>query len=74
MKTYRVTAIFPELPAAHAVHEARGKASTLSLGIKRALDTILRLPHVKGRRISNLKLAVHIEHGDIENQHAEKDQ
>ena len=28
MKSYRVTATFPELPAAHAVQEARGQAST----------------------------------------------
>ena len=61
MKSYRVTATFPELPAAHAVQEARGQASTLSVGIKRALDTILRDPHVKGRRISTLKLLVKLE-------------
>ncbi len=56
MKTYRVTATFPELPAAHAVQEARGEGSSLSVGIKRALDAILREPHVKGRRISIVKL------------------
>lgn len=61
MKSYRVTATFPELPAAHAVQEARGQASTLSVGIKRALDTILREPHVKGRRISTVKLLVKLE-------------
>lgn len=44
MKSYRVTATFPELPAAHAVQEARGEGSTLSVGIKRALDAILREP------------------------------
>jgi hypothetical protein len=47
MKSYRVTATFPELPAAHAVQEARGEDSTLSVGIKHALDAILRDPHVK---------------------------
>jgi len=62
MKTYRVTATFPELPAAHAVQEARGEASSLSVGIKRALDAILRSPHVKGRRISTMKLFVMLEH------------
>jgi hypothetical protein len=61
MKSYRVTATFPELPAAHAVHEARGEASSLSLGIKRALDAILRERHVKGRRISTVKLYVRLE-------------
>ncbi len=61
MKSYRVTATFPELPAAHAVQEARGQASNLSVGIKRALDAILREPHVKGRRISTVKLLVRVE-------------
>jgi hypothetical protein len=66
MKSYRVTATFPELSAAHAVQEARGEATTLSVGIKRALDVILREPHIKGRRISTLKLLVRLEHEDNE--------
>src|SRR4030095_2312502 len=61
MKSYRVTATFPELRAAHAVHEARGEGSSLSVGIKRALDAILREHHVKGRRISIVKLFVRAE-------------
>jgi len=66
MKSYRVTATFPELPAAHAVQEARGEGSSLSVGIKRALDTIMREPHVKGRRISTIKLFVRLERPDDE--------
>ena len=66
MKSYRVTATFPELPAAHAVQEARGKGSSLSVGIKRALDSILRGSHVKGRRISTVKLFVRVEQPDGE--------
>lgn len=61
MKSYRVTATFPELPAAHAVQEARGEGSSLSVGIKRALDAILRERHIKGRRISTVKLYVRVE-------------
>lgn len=61
MKSYRVTATFPELPAAHAVQEARGEGSSLSVGIKRALDAILHEPHVKGRRISTVRLFVRVE-------------
>lgn len=63
MKSYRVIATFPELPAAHAVQEARGEGSSLSVGIKRALDAILRERHVKGRRryISTIKLLVRLE-------------
>jgi hypothetical protein len=66
MKSYRVTATFPELPAAHAVQEARGKGSSLGVGIKRALNTILREPHVKGRRILTVKLFVRVEQHDDE--------
>lgn len=61
MKSYRVTATFPELPAAHAVQEARGEGSSLSVGIRRALDAILRDPHVKGRRIATVKIFVQVE-------------
>ena len=64
MKSYRVTATFPELPAAHAVQEARGEGSSLSVAIKRALDAILQEPHVKGRRISTVKLFVRVERLD----------
>ena len=66
MKSYRVTATFPELPAAHAVQEARGEGSSLSVGIKRALDAILRERHVKGRRISTVKLFVRVENPEME--------
>jgi hypothetical protein len=66
MKSYRVTATFPELPAAHAVQEARGEGSTLSVGIKRALDTILRDRHVKGHRISTVRIFVRIERPENE--------
>jgi hypothetical protein len=66
MKSYRVTATFPELPAAHAIQEARGEGSSLSVGIKRALDAILREPHVKGRHISTIKLFVRLERPDDE--------
>ena len=63
---HRVTATFPELPAAHAVQEARGEGSSLSVGIKRALGAILRERHVKGRRISTVKLFVRVEQREEE--------
>jgi hypothetical protein len=66
MKSYRVTATFPELPAAHAIQEANGEASSLAVGIKRALDTILRERHVKGRRISTVKIFVRVEEREEE--------
>jgi hypothetical protein len=66
MSWWRVTAPFPELPAAHAVQEARGEGSSLSVGIKRALDAILGEPHVKGRRISTVKLYVRVQTSEKE--------
>ncbi|MEK6407052.1 MAG: hypothetical protein AABN34_08830 [Acidobacteriota bacterium] len=66
MKTHRVTVTFPEFPAAHAVQEARGEGWSLSVGIKRALDAILRERHVRGRRISTVKLFVRIEQAEKE--------
>jgi hypothetical protein len=41
--------------------DGRGEDSSISVGIKRALDAILREPHVKGRRISTVKLFVSVE-------------
>jgi hypothetical protein len=66
MKSYRVTATFPELPAAHAIQEARGEGSSLSVAIKRALDAILRDRHVKGHRISTIKISVTVEQPEKE--------
>ena len=66
MKSYRVTATFPELPAAHAVQEARGEGSSLSVAVKRALDSILRERHVRGRRISTVKLFVKVEQSETD--------
>lgn len=56
----------PEWPAAHAVQEARGEGSSLAVGIKRALDAIIRERHVKGRRISTVKLFVKFEQPEEE--------
>ena len=66
MKSCRVTATFPELPAAHAAQEARGEGSSLSVAIKRALDAILRERDVKGRRISTVKILVRLERPESE--------
>jgi hypothetical protein len=66
MESYRVTATVPELPAAHAVQEARGEGSSLSVGIKRALNTILREPHVKGHRFSTVKIFAKLERSENE--------
>lgn len=53
-----MTAFCPELPAGHAWQESGGTGSTLAIAIGRAVDELLTLPHVKGKRIETLKLTV----------------
>lgn len=58
MKSVTLTAFCPQLPAAHAWQESGGTGSTLAIAIGRAIDELLSLPHVKGKRIESLKLTV----------------
>lgn len=58
MKSVTVTAFCAQLPAAHAWQESTGAGSTLAIAIGRAVDELLSLPHVKGKRIETLKLTV----------------
>jgi len=58
LKSVTVTASRPQLPAAHAWQESTGTGSTLAIAIGRAVDELLTLPHVKGKRIESLKLTV----------------
>lgn len=58
MKSVTLTAFCPQLPAAHAWQESEGTGSTLAIAIGRAVDELLTLPHVKGKRIESLKLTV----------------
>jgi len=64
MKSYRVSATFPELPAAYAVQEARGEGSSLSVAIKRARTQSCLSLMWKGRRISTVRLSVRGEQPD----------
>lgn len=56
-----MTAFCPQLPAGHAWQESGGTGSTLAVAIGRAIDELLSLPHVKGKRIETLKLTVVVE-------------
>ncbi len=60
MKSVTLTAFCPQLPAAHAWQESDGSGSTLAVAIGRAIDQLLALPHVKGKRIESLKLTVQV--------------
>ncbi len=57
-KRYTVLATFPSLPAARAQQAATAEAASLPTAVSRALQTILRRPAVKGRRIEALRLSV----------------
>lgn len=58
MKSVTLTAFCPQLPAAHAWQESSGTGSTLAVAIGRAVDQLLSLPQVKGKRFESLKLTV----------------
>jgi hypothetical protein len=60
LKSVTVSAFCPQLPAAHAWQESTGAGSTLAITIGRAVDELLGLPHVKGKRIESLKLTVQV--------------
>jgi hypothetical protein len=60
VKSVTVTAFCPQLPAAHVWQESGGSGSTLAIAIGRAVDELLSLPHVKGKRIESLKLTVQV--------------
>jgi len=60
VKSVTLTAFCPQLPAAHAWQESDGSGSTLAVAIGRAIDQLLALPHVKGKRIESLKLTVQV--------------
>jgi hypothetical protein len=53
-----VEAFLPELPSGHAHQESRGTGSSLAVALGRAVDELVKLPHVKGRRLTSLKLTV----------------
>jgi hypothetical protein len=57
-KKVKVEAFIPELAAGHAFQESRGDGSNLAVAVGRAVDQLLKLPHVKGRRLSSLKLTI----------------
>jgi hypothetical protein len=58
MKKVTVQAYIPQLPAGHAFQDVRGSGGSLGVAIKRAVDDLLKLPQVKGRRLSSMKLTV----------------
>jgi hypothetical protein len=58
MKKVVLTAFLPQLPAGHAYQETEGSGSSLAVAISRAVHELLARPHVKGRRLDSMKLAI----------------
>jgi hypothetical protein len=58
VKRVRVTAFLPQLPSAHADQVAEGSGGTLGVAIKRAIDSLLKNPQVKSRRLQAIKLTI----------------
>lgn len=58
MKLYRVAAMFPEAPAAHAFQETRVKASNMGTAACRGLAALRLRDHIKGRHLETVKLTV----------------
>ncbi len=60
MKNYSIVVTLPELPAAHAQWSVETKASSLHSALSKALTQVERLPAVKGRHITEARIAVQI--------------
>ena len=58
VKKVRVHAFLPKLASAHADQQAEGSGGTLGVAIKRAMDSLLKNPHVKGKRLQTIKLTI----------------
>ena len=58
MKRVRVQGFFPQVSSAHADQQSEGSGSTLSVAIGRAVDALLALHVVRGKRHQVLKLTV----------------
>ncbi|HVN81116.1 MAG TPA: hypothetical protein VMW38_19160 [Terriglobia bacterium] len=60
MKNFFVYVQFPELPASYSEQTVTVQAGSLGLAVKRGLEGIRRREHVKGRRIQEAVIRVHL--------------
>jgi hypothetical protein len=58
MKKVTISAFIPQLPAGHAYQAAHGSGGSLGVAIKRAVDDLLKLPCIKSRRLSSMRITV----------------
>jgi hypothetical protein len=58
VKKVNSSAFIPELASAHAYQDVRGSGGSLGVAIKWAVDELLKLSQVKGRRLNSMKLTV----------------
>ena len=59
-KSVVVKAYLPELAASHAFQESRGSGSSTAVALGRAIDELMKLPNVKNRRLTSMKLTVSV--------------
>jgi hypothetical protein len=58
MKKITISAFIPELASAHAYQDVRGSGGSLGVAIKSSVNDLLKHPHVKGRKLTSMKLTV----------------
>jgi hypothetical protein len=58
IKRVRITAFLPQLSSARADQQSEGTGGALGVAIKRAIDALLKNPHVKGKRLQVIKLTI----------------
>ena len=59
-KLILVDAFLPEVASVHANPQGRAEGSSIAVGLKRAVQSILRQPGIKRKRISTMKLTVSV--------------
>jgi hypothetical protein len=59
-KRVSISAYIPQLSSVHAYQTSSGEGSTLNVAIGRAVDALLKADHVKGHRVSSMKLTISV--------------
>lgn len=64
MKTVRIDALFPDLPAKIAEQSASATATGVVTALARALRELLKRDGIKGRRLHGFRLTVYVSNGE----------
>jgi hypothetical protein len=58
MKSFNVSAFFPELASPHAWQACVSKASEMSTALSRGLSELRQRPAVKGRHVTEVRITI----------------